>query len=52
VVTSELLRTAAVGVAEHGNSDVLITFAPDGQLLDRRRIDLTRGLPTHPPDGS
>ena len=39
---------AAVGVAEHGNSAVLITLAPNGDLLDRRRIDLTRGLPTHP----
>src|SRR5262245_29162431 len=28
---------------------VLVTIAPDGKLLDRRRIDLTdRGLPTHP----
>jgi len=41
-------REAAVGVAEHGNSAVLVSIAPDGQLLDRRRIDLTRGLPTHP----
>ncbi|HYM36171.1 MAG TPA: hypothetical protein VET48_12280, partial [Steroidobacteraceae bacterium] len=41
-------RAAAVGVAEHGNSAVLVTVAPDGELLDRRRIDLTRGLPTHP----
>ena len=41
-------RAAAVGVAEHGNSAILVTVAPDGQLLDRRRIDLTRGLPTHP----
>ena len=39
---------AAVGVAEHGNSAVLVTVEPDGELLDRRRIDLTRGLPTHP----
>src|SRR5271169_4663395 len=39
---------AAVGVAEHGNSAVLVTVAPDRELLDRRRIDLTRGLPTHP----
>ncbi len=39
---------AAVGVAEHGNSAELITIAPNGELLDRRRIDLTRGLPTHP----
>jgi len=42
-------RAATVGVAENGNSAVLVTVAPDGQLLDRRRIDLTdRGLPTHP----
>ena len=40
---------SAVGVAEHGNSAILVTVAPDGRLLDRRRIDLTdRGLPTHP----
>ncbi|MBS0374602.1 MAG: hypothetical protein JSR73_08455 [Proteobacteria bacterium] len=39
---------AAVGVAEHGNSAVLVTLAVTGELLDRRRIDLTRGLPTHP----
>jgi hypothetical protein len=38
-----------VGVAEHGNSAVLVTLTPGGELLDRRRIDLThRGLPTHP----
>lgn len=41
-------RTAAVGVAEHGNSAVLVSVAADGKLLDRRRVDLTRGLPTHP----
>jgi hypothetical protein len=40
--------TATVGVAEHGNSAVLVTVASDGALLDRRHIDLTRGLPTHP----
>src|SRR5689334_19930742 len=41
--------TATVGVAEHGNSAVLVTIAHDGTLLDRRSIDLTdRGLPTHP----
>ncbi|HEX3432081.1 MAG TPA: hypothetical protein VHT03_14465 [Rhizomicrobium sp.] len=39
---------AAVGVAEHGNSAVLVTIAPGGELLDRRRVDLTHGLPTHP----
>ena len=43
------LQAASVGVAEHVNSAVLITIAPGGELLDRRRIDLTeRGLPTHP----
>src|SRR5262245_24960240 len=41
-------QTATVGVAEHGNSAVLVTLAPGGELLDRRRIDLTTGLPTHP----
>lgn len=39
---------AVVGVAEHGNSAILITVASSGELLDRRRVDLTRGLPTHP----
>jgi len=42
-------RAATVGVAEHGNSVVLVTVAPGGELLDRRRVELTeRGLPTHP----
>lgn len=41
-------HTAAVGVVEHGNSAVLVTMGPGGKLLDRRRIDLTRDLPTHP----
>ena len=41
-------QTAAVGVAEHGNSAVLVTVGPDGEFLDRRGIDLTSGLPTHP----
>src|SRR5262245_1256824 len=42
-------RAATVGVAEHGNSAVLVTVAPGGELLDRRRIELTDpGLPTHP----
>jgi hypothetical protein len=39
---------ACVGVAEHGNSAVLVTLATGGVFVDRRRIDLTRGLPTHP----
>ena len=42
-------RGASVGVAESGNTAVLVTVAPDGELLDRRRIELTeRGMPTHP----
>jgi len=41
-------ETAAIGVAEHGNSAVLVTVAPGAQLLDRRTVDLTHGLPTHP----
>jgi hypothetical protein len=47
-VTGQTQRTATVGVAEHGNSALLVTVARGGELLDRRRIDLTRGLPTHP----
>jgi hypothetical protein len=39
---------ASVGVAEHGNSAVLVTVSSGGELLDRRHIDLTQGLPTHP----
>jgi len=41
-------HAAAVGVAEHGNSAVLVTVATGGALVDRRTIDLTHGLPTHP----
>ena len=42
-------RGATVGVVEHGSSAVLVTVAPGGELLDRRRIDLVdRGLPTYP----
>ncbi len=46
---SGLGRTAIVGVTEHGNSAVLVTVASVGELIDRRRIDLTDSdLPTHP----
>jgi hypothetical protein len=41
-------HAATVGVAEHGNSAELVTVTPGGELLDRRRIDLTSDLPTHP----
>jgi hypothetical protein len=42
------MEPAAVGVAEQGSSAILVTVANNGQLLDRRRIDLTRDLPTRP----
>lgn len=41
-------HAATVGVAEHGNSAILVTMTLDAEFLDRRRVDLTRGLPTHP----
>ncbi|MGE0868347.1 MAG: hypothetical protein AB7P03_07290 [Kofleriaceae bacterium] len=39
---------ASAGVVESGNSAVIVTVAPGGEVLDRRRVDLTHGLPTHP----
>jgi len=48
VVKARVKHGAIVGVAEHGNSAVLITLGPSGEFLDRRRIDLTHDLPTHP----
>jgi hypothetical protein len=49
VAKGETRQAATVGVAEHGNSAELVTVAPGGKLLDRRRIDLTEpGTPTHP----
>jgi hypothetical protein len=48
VTRARVQHGAVVGVAEHGNSAVLVTVTSGGELLDRRRIDLTRGLPTHP----
>jgi hypothetical protein len=49
VAKARAQQAATVGVVEHGNSAVLVTVAPGGELLDRRRIDLTeKGLPTHP----
>jgi hypothetical protein len=48
VAKARAQQAASVGVAEHGNSAVLVTIALSGELLDRRRVDLTRGLPTHP----
>jgi hypothetical protein len=40
--------SAVVGVAEHGNSAILVTVSKSLELLDRRKVDLTTGLPTHP----
>jgi hypothetical protein len=43
-----MTQVAGVGVAEHGNSAELVTLSPGLACLDRRRIDLTHDLPTHP----
>src|SRR5437588_12297750 len=49
VARRQTQRAATVGVAEDGNSAVLVTVAAGADLLDRRRVNLTdRGLPTHP----
>jgi len=48
VAKAGVKNAAVVGVVEHGNSAVLVTLASGGELLDRRRVDLTQGLPTHP----
>jgi len=49
VTGKRIQRGAVVGVAENGNSVVLVTVAPGGELLDRRQVDLTPPeLPTHP----
>jgi hypothetical protein len=47
-VKTRVRQAASVGVAEHGNSAILITIGAGGEMLDRRRVDLTRDLPTHP----
>ena len=42
-------QAATVGVAENGNFAILVTVAAGGQVVDRRRVELTeRELPTHP----
>src|SRR6202000_3073622 len=41
-------RGAVVGAAENGNTAFLVTLSPTPALVDRRRIVLTRDLPTHP----
>lgn len=44
---AQVEHAGTVGVAENGNSAVLVTLAR-GELIDRRSVDLTQGLPTHP----
>lgn len=39
---------AAIGVVQQGHVVILVTVSADGRLLDRRRVPLTAGLPTHP----
>ena len=42
-------QPATVGAVEQGNAAVLVTVGAGGELLDRRKVDLTEpGLPTHP----
>lgn len=47
-MTKAQMVPATIGIAEQGSSAILVTVAHNGQLLDRRRIDLTRELPTRP----
>lgn len=39
---------ACVGCVESGNTVVLVTATATGEVLDRREVALTEGLPTHP----
>src|SRR6186713_1896454 len=40
---------ATVGVADHWGWAVLVTVAPDGRFVDRRRVELVEaGLPPYP----
>jgi hypothetical protein len=39
---------ASIGMVEHGNAVILVTLDEKGALVDRRRAELTQGLPTHP----
>jgi hypothetical protein len=48
-MTPPIRPSATVGVTEIGSSAVLVTVGPDGEVLDRRSIDLiSRDLPSHP----
>jgi len=35
-------------VVERGNTAILVTMSPEGAVLDRRSVELTSDLPTHP----
>lgn len=42
-------RRVFVGVADHDGWAILVTAAPDGTFVDRRRVELVdEGLPTMP----
>jgi len=42
-------KSGIIGVSDHGGWAVLVTAAPDGRLLDRRRVELAgEGLPKLP----
>ncbi len=42
-------KAGIIGVSDHGGWAVLVTVAPDGTLLDRRRVELVdEGLPKIP----
>jgi hypothetical protein len=48
-VKSESKRGAVTGVSDHGGWAVLVTVAPDGALVDRRRVELVdENLPSLP----
>jgi hypothetical protein len=48
VARARTQRAASVGVVENGNTATLVTISAGDELLDRRQVDLTRDLPTHP----
>lgn len=39
-VPSGIIRGGIIGVSDHGGWAILVTAAPDGTLLDRRRVEL------------
>lgn len=46
---ARMQRKAAAGFVNHGSRAVFVTLGPDGELLDRRTVELVeKGLPTHP----